>query len=125
MSNDLEQMESELKKLYSCEVEFTQSTQIQNVISYCNFNTAEIKSILNKGIALGPKSGMFPASPKFYKNTSIMSWAFKRGERKIKWAYCENIQYDPPVLYVLVFPASNELKYYNYLKRASRLRVFL
>lgn len=125
MSNDLEPMEKELKKLYSCEVEFSQSIEIQRIVDHCRFSLTDLSKVLKGGIFAGPKSGMIPNSGVFHTNASTIGWTVEQGHKKIRWIYCEDTRHQPPTLYVMGFPAARELKFCNYLKKMDRLKAFL
>lgn len=121
----LEDFESALQNEYSCEVEFTHSNQLQQVIDYCHFSLIDLSRFFKGHIMFGNRSGFLKDSNLFLPNVWTVSTMIMAGHKQMRFVYCEDNRSQVPIECIVAFPFEKEKLYYEYLCRLERLRAFL
>jgi len=125
MFNELADFEQELKKVYSCETEFTHSKSIQQYIDYMQLNLLDLCKIIKENITAGPKVAFSPVSVSFGSTVRTIELLVNASNKKMIFVYCEDTRNSPPDTWIISFAKKHETKYIRYLRKIEKLKAFL
>jgi hypothetical protein len=125
---ELKDFEKQLHKMYSPDIELTQSMNMQNIINQCHFRLNLVMQMLYcHDYICSVQEAFMPDHFSFYSNVIASKHLFEQNNKLIKFILVETERYDmnDPITYIIAFPQYYESNCIKYLRKMERLKAFL
>jgi hypothetical protein len=125
MSHDLEKLEQDLKRIYTCEIELIHCPQVQEVIDYCGFKLRDFNNLIKGPFTLGTKDGFLPGHFSYQSTLDLLKDVSQWCGNKMYYVQFGDGPPEPIIPYIIIFAQRNKDYYLNLFKRLERLKAFL
>jgi hypothetical protein len=125
---ELKDFEKQLHKMYSPDIELTQSMSMQNIINQCHFRLNFVMQMLYcHDYICSVQESFMPDHFSFFSNVIVSKHLFENNNKLIKFILVETERHDiyNPITYIIAFPQYYESNCIKYLRKMERLKAFL